>query len=124
MSELKNLIKDIEDSGKLVMDLQHKGYSVGIDVQSTIDVIGRAIDTEKNMKSYIECLEDNISLVYDKEHVMRNRRKYFGDDAEQYVSYCDLRSIIKVLKEEKAELQVQVRRWKRQYQILKGEIEE
>lgn len=47
----------------------------------------------ESMKSYIRNLEDNLAFVYDKEYIMKNRKKYFGDNVEEYVSFGELRKI-------------------------------
>lgn len=85
-------------------------------------VINKELEGKKKiklMKSYIENLEDNLAFVYDKEHVMKNRRKYFGENAEEYVSFCELKSEIKALREEKANLQVRCIRYKKRWEKSK-----
>ena len=81
--------------------------------------INRELEQKKEMKlmkSYIANLEDNLALVYDKEHVMKNKRKYFGENAEEYVSFSELKSEIKSLREQKANLQVRCARYKKRWE--------
>lgn len=57
------------------------------------------------LKSYISTLEDNLAFTYDKETIMKHRRKYYGKNAKEYVSFGELKEKIKLLEKKITELQ-------------------